>query len=132
MKTHFDIDRILLIRIYPEKRSHYSWLPRRQRRWFFGLFKKNDWQEEGFYSSGCYYEGYMGDNWEASPRTKIDLEKGGLLVKEDNTVWTKPSVTIYLEHEHSIYRSFETLEEAESWVEELKQTSTKVFEIVQN
>jgi hypothetical protein len=48
----------------------------------------------------------------------------------NNRVTEKPYVRVYLRHDQEVYRKFETDVEALSWIDELKATSGKTFEII--
>lgn len=126
----FDIDRIIGITICNETRTSHRWLPRKQKKWFFGLFKRNAWYEEGWYSNGHYQECYESGCWDATPCSKDSLISYGYLVKPDSTVWHRPYATVYLESDYQVRKDFGNLESAIQWVEELKATSKKTFEIV--
>lgn len=131
IQEHFNIDRIIGITVCGERKSSNTWLPRKQKTWFFGLFKRNAWHSEGWYSYGCYEECYESGCWDATPSTKKQLESYGYIVKDDKTVWHKPYVTVYLEAKLQVSRTFDTLKEAKAWVEELKVSSNKPFVIVE-
>jgi hypothetical protein len=126
----FDVNRIIGITVYGERQSSYKWLPKKQKTTFFGLIKRNAWHSEGFYSNGCYKECYESGCWDATSSSKEWLIKSGYLVKADNTVWHRPYVTVYLESDYQVSNSFERIEQALEWVEDLKATSNKTFEIV--
>jgi hypothetical protein len=128
---NFDINRIIGITVYGERKSSHEWLPRKQKKWFFGLFSRG-WHSEGFYSHGCYQECYESGCWDATPSTAEWLNEYGYLVKADNTVWYRPYATVYLESDYQVSKKFNTLEEALEWVEDLKATSNKTFEIVKH
>ena len=128
---HFDIDRIIGITIYSERKTRYEWLPRKEKKWFFGLFSSG-WHSEGFYPNGCYQECYESGCWDATPSTKETLIQSGYLVKDDNTVWSRPRVKVYMESEYHVTKDFDSLEEAIEWTEDLKDTSNKTFEIVKH
>jgi len=130
MEQHFDIARIIGAKIVDARQTSHRWLPAKQKTWFFGLFKRSSWHSEGFYSNGCYQECYESGCWDATPSTKQQLEEQGYQVDGWNNVYNKPHVTIYLEHECQVTKSFDSYTEAQDWVEELKAISGKVFEIV--
>jgi hypothetical protein len=131
-ELHFDVNSIIKIEIHDRTESSYEWLPARQRTWFFGLFKKNSWQSEGWYPRGCYEEGYMGDYWEVKPSSKERLLENGYQVDPDKTVWNRPRIDIYLKGGHSIRKKFETFEDAKEYVEDIKEWSDIKFYIIVN
>lgn len=126
---HFDVNRIIGIEAFDRTRASYEWLPKKQKTWIFGI-KRNAWHDEGWYSHGCYYDGYMEDSWDATPYTKKELIDRGYLVDEDGQVWNRPYVKVYLEADCNVSQNFNTLEEASEWVDQLKATSGKTFETV--
>lgn len=128
---HFDIGRIIGITIYSERKTRYKWLPHKEKKWCFGLFSSG-WHSEGFYPDGRYQECYESGCWDATPSTKETLIRSGYLVKDDNTVWSRPRVEVYMESEYQVTNDFDTLEEAIEWTEDLKDTSNKTFEIVKH
>jgi hypothetical protein len=132
-EIHFDVNSIIKIVIHDRKRSSYGWLPERQRTWFFGLIKRNKFQEAGYYPYKCYWEGSMtGDSWEASPSTRERLIEYGYQVEPDGIVWEKPYISISLKGDHSITKKFETFEDAKEYVEDIKEWSDIKFYILTN
>jgi len=130
MEEHFDISRMIGIKIVDKRKSSTTWLPRKQKTAFFGLIKRKAWYSEGYYSNGHYRECYESGCWDATPSTRQQLLNYGYLVDNDKVVWNRPHVTVYLEHDHQVGKTFDTFENALSWAEELKATSGKTFEIV--
>lgn len=132
MEDHFDVSRIIGIRVIDKRKSSYKWLPEKQKTAFFGLIKRNAYYSEGYYSNGHYQECYESGCWDAYPYDREDVLKSGYLIDSDNVVWHKPYVNIYLESDCQVNKSFTTFEEASQWVRGLKMTSGKTFEIVDN
>lgn len=130
IQDHFDVNRIVGIRIIPKRKTSHKWLPEKRKTLFFGLIKRNSFYREGFYDNGCYQECYESGCWDATPSSTDRLRDYGYLV-EGKEVFHKPHVTVYLEHELQTTRSFDNIEKAREWVEELKATSGKTFEIVE-
>lgn len=128
-QDQFDISRIIGIRIVDKRETSHRFLPKKQKTAFFGLIKLNSWHSEGFYSNGRYQECYESGCWDACPSTAESLRKSGYIV-DWQTVYSKPYVTVYLESDYQTTRNFETIEQAYEWVDELKATSGKTFEIV--
>jgi hypothetical protein len=124
MEQHFEVSRIIGIKIVDKWEASYRWLPCKQKTAFFGLIKRNAYHSEGYYESGCY---------EAASYTKDELIEYGYLVEfsiNNKGVYHRPYVTVYLEHECQVTKNFATFDEATQWAEELKATSGKTFEIV--
>ena len=122
MENHFDVSRIIGIKIIDKRLSRYEWLPEKQKTTFFGLIKRNSYHSEGYYYLECYESGH--------PSTRQQVIEQGYLIDSDNVVWHRPYVTVYLEHEYQVNKNFVTFEEALQWADELKATSGKTFEIV--
>lgn len=129
MKQIFDADRIIGIEIYPRRETSYKWLPEKQKTWFFGLFKRNSWYSEGFYPRGCYQECYESGCWDVTPSSQESLIESGYQI-EDRKVWNKPHVRVFLESKYQVNQVFETIAEAEEWVDTLVKASGKTFEII--
>lgn len=136
IQEQFDINRIIGVKIVDKQKTGHKWLPKKQKTAFFGLVKRNAWHSEGFYSGGHYQECYESGCWDACPSSAESLISYGYLVEWDGpnhteqTVYSKPYVTVYLESDYQTTRNFEKIEDAQAWVEELKATSGKTFEIV--
>ncbi len=126
--VQFDISRVIGIWIFDKRESSYKWLPKKQKTFFFGLFKRNRFHSEGFYSHGHYEECYESGCFDATPTTKERLEKIDYIVDKDNKVWYKPYVLVDLESENQYKISFETIEEAKSWANEIEVKSGKNFQ----
>lgn len=130
IEEHFDVNRIIGIKVVDKRESSYKWLPRKQKTFFFGLYKRDSWHSEGFYENGSYYEGYMGESWDTISHTKEELIEYGFIVDENNVVWSKPYATVYLEHECKVNKYFNTFDETIEWCEMVKSTSGKTFEFI--
>lgn len=129
MEQYFDIDRIVKITLYDKIKSSYKWLPEKQKTWFFGLFKRNQWYSSGFYSNGCYQECYESGCWDATPSNPADLLNSGYLI-EDKVVYHKPSVSIQLTDKCEINKRFNNYQDAKQWVSKLMTKSQKSFEVI--
>ncbi len=130
MKTEFDIDRIIKIEIYPARKERHTWLPRKQKRILFGLIPINSYYREGWYNYGFYQECYESSCMDARPSTKEELIKYGYIVLDNNEVYRKPYVSVFLESKCHVNKTFETYPEAIRWVNELKEKSKKSFETI--
>ncbi len=130
LETHFDVNAIVMIEIAGRRRSSYRWLPAKQKTWFFGLVKRNSWYSEGFYHGGHYEYCCESGCWDALPSSEEWLMQVNCQVDPDKTVWEKPFLKITLKHDKSITESFETLEEAQEYVEEIKKESDIKFHVI--
>jgi len=131
MEQHFDISRIIGIELRGITKTSYRWLPRKQKTFFFGLIKRNAWHAEGYYSNGCYYEWFEGSCYDAYANSAKELTDSDYLVDElTKTVYNKSHVTVYLEHEYTVTKDFDSNTEAYNWVSALREKSKKRFETV--
>lgn len=122
----FNVDRVIGIAITDKSKTHYKWLPRKQKTFLW--FKINKFFEEGYYSYGCYEEGYMDSVWDNTPLTEKELVSYGYLVDSNTkTVYHKPTVTIYLYDDCNVSTKFNTLEEAIKYSESIQAASTSKF-----
>ncbi len=131
-EIHFDVNSIIKIEVHDRTKSSYKWLPARQRTWFFGLLKRDSWQDAGWYPYGCYEEGHYDYSWEASPSSKEHLLEYGYQIDSDKTVWDRPHIDIHLKNKYSFRKKFDTFEQAKAYVEELKKESDVKFHIIIN
>jgi hypothetical protein len=130
IQDHFDISRIIGIRIVDKQKASYKWLPKKQKTAFFGLIKRNSWHSEGFYQYGSYYECYESGCWDSYSYSKESLIESGYLVDEENVVWNRPCATVYLEYKREVIKRFDTHQDALNWATGLKMKSGKTFEII--
>lgn len=128
MEQYFDINRIVKITLYDRRETSYKWLPKKQKTWFFGLFKLNKWHSSGFYSNGCYKECYESGCWDATPSTSVDLLNSGYII-ENKIVYSKPCVSIQLTDKCEVTKKFTNYKDAKSWVTALITKSQNLFEV---
>lgn len=122
----FNVDKVISITVTDKSKTHYKWLPRKQKTFLW--FKINKFFEEGYYSYGCYEESYIDSVWDNTPLTEKELISDGYLVDNSTkTVYHKPTVTIYLHDDFKITTEFNTLEEATKYSELIQSTSTNTF-----
>lgn len=130
MQDHINLDRIIGIRIYDERGASYKWLPAKQKTTFFGLIKLNSWYSEGFYDGGCYeQEYYSTGRWDVYAYTAQELIENDYLVR-GKMVYCKSYVNVYLLDDIKISKKFNSLREAQEWVEQLKAKCKDEFEII--
>ena len=127
---HINLDRIIGIRVYEEQGAAYRWLPAKQKTTFFGLIKLNKWYSEGFYEYGCYITGYGDSYWDADAYTAQELILTNNFLVRDKVVYHKPYVNVYLQDDIQISKKFNSLQEAQEWVEQLKSKCKNKFEII--
>lgn len=123
---HFDVDRIVSIYVCGEKApEELYWQEELTVKWFFGLLV---WCKK----PAGYYNWYTFSN---IPYSEDELRAEGYKVYSQDErlvdrVVNKCYAKVYLEHENRIRAEFETEEEMLQWVDTLKATSKKTFEIV--
>jgi hypothetical protein len=128
-QDHINLDRIIGIRVHDERGAAYKWLPTKQKTTFFNLFKLNKWHSEGFYEYGRYEEGWYGDYMDAPAYSAQELIQKDYLIRGKD-VFYKPYVNVYLQDDLEISKKFNTLQEAQEWVEQVKLKCKNEFEII--
>lgn len=127
IKEHFDVDQIIGVKFFPETAAGYEWVEATpEKRIFFGLIPWRPGRPAGFLDLGSY---------DGTIYTEETLKGYGYKVysyeeRIAQRVCNKPYVTVYLSHELQVSKRFETDKEAESWIEWLKNTTGKVFEVI--
>ncbi len=131
-QEHFDVSRIIGLKVVGKRKSNYKWLYEKRKTAFFGLIKLNDYYPAGYYEYGCYETGCdsMGGSWDATAYSSYDLKNYGYLVEGFDQVYDKPYVTVYLESDYTSTQKFNSNEEALEWAEQLKASTGKSFAIV--
>jgi hypothetical protein len=127
IQEHFDVNEIIRIKFFPEHDSRFEWVEATQeKRVFFGLIKTRSATPAGFLDKGSF------DGTIYSEGDLIDYGYKVYTTDEriNNRVTEKPYVRVYLSHELETHKKFETDEQALEWINELKATSGKTFEIV--
>jgi hypothetical protein len=125
IQEHFDPSQIVKIRFTPERPTSFRWVEAKPEiRTFFGLRVKQKATPAGFIDSDSYFENRF--------YTEEELKNYGYKVcfGFKHTVYNKSHVSIYLKHKLEVYRTFENEEEALAWIEELKATSGRDFEVI--
>lgn len=127
----FNINSVIKIEVVGLTKTHWKWLPKKQKTWFFDLIKRNKWYGEGFYAYGCYQEGHN-----VTPLTKEDLTSYGYIVDdkwpypENSVVYNKAYVRVYLESKREVQKSFNTKDEAMAWAKYIMNSAKAPFEII--
>jgi hypothetical protein len=126
-EIHFDVNSIIRINILERREARYGWLPKKQKTFFFNLFKRNSFYPEGFYEDSDYFTYYDGGGIAYSEQ---DLIKYGYQVDPDKSVWEKPYISIIMKNKDSIQIKFESLEEARNYVKEIEEKSEIKFHVI--
>jgi hypothetical protein len=127
MQEHFDPSQIIKIKFVPEWPTSFHWVEAKPEiRSFFGLRVKQKATPAGFVDRGSFGRKFYSEE---------DLKRFGYLVypwgeRINDRVCNKPYVLIYLKHEIQVQRTFETEKEALEWVESLKDSSGRDFEVI--
>ena len=128
VKETFDINEIIGIKLTEERvEGNYEWVDAiPEKRTFFGLIKTQSATPAGFLDL---------HSWEGEIYTAEELVKYGYKVystdeRISSRVCRKPHVKIYLSHELTVEKVFETNNEARTWEDQLKLKSGKTFETV--
>jgi hypothetical protein len=125
IQEHFDVNEIIGIKLFPERAARFKWVEATpEKRTFFGLIKTKSEEPAGFLDTGAF---------DSVIYTKEDLIGYGYKIYDDrvnNIVCEKPYATVYLSHDLTTTKKFETDQEALEWIEEIKTKSGKTFEIV--
>lgn len=123
-KEYFNVDRIVSILYTPEKPANeYFWVDPKPIKRFFGLIDTGKFTEAGWYT---YYS--------SRPYTTEVLRSYGYIVYDtderiNERVCNKAMVKVYLTDDNIIEQSFDSNQKAEEWIELLKTTSGKTFEV---
>lgn len=117
IENHFDVNQIVYVTFVPERPSnYYKWNDSRPIKYFFGLIKTKKFTKAGW-----------GDGYKIVDKEYL-INDGYKIVGKD--VYHKSKVHVYLTNKHRIDNTFESENDAKNWMEDLKITSGKTFEIV--
>ena len=127
IQEHFDPSQIVKIKFIPERPSSFYWEESKPEiRSFFGLRVKQKATPAGFADR---------DTWFGKKfYSEDEIKRFGYLVypwgeRINDRVCHKPYVIVYLKHEIQVQRNFETGKEALKWIETLKVSSGRDFEV---
>ena len=121
MEIHFDIDKIVKIKLVEKKEEeNMQWVEPKPIKKFFGLYNTGRFTPGGFHDLSSY---------SGSVYTAEQLRGYGYIV-EGKKVYQQSWVGVSFEHADSVSRSFPSDEEAQEWISRLSRQSKKNFEIV--
>jgi hypothetical protein len=127
IQEHFDVNEIIGIKLFPEHDSRFEWVEATpEKRVFFGLIKTRSATPAGFLDK----RSFAGTIYSEEALINYGYKVYTTDERINNRVTEKPYVRVYLSHELETHKKFETDEQALSWIEKLKATSGKTFEIV--
>lgn len=128
MTTHFDLNEVKSITIYPETPTRYTFYPPKhtEATKLFGFiplrsarYDERGWSEDIRFLDYCPYY------------STVELEDYGYRVDlNDFIVYNKCSITITLGYKHSVSKKFESIEEADKYVAKLIKKSGKNFAVI--
>ena len=128
IKETFDVNQIIGIKLTEERESDsYEWVNAvPEKRIFFGMIEIKPATPAGFLDLS---------SWRGSIYTAEEMIGYGYKVysteeRINSRICHKPRVRVYLSHELTVDKVFETNQEAQTWIDELKLTSGKTFETV--
>jgi hypothetical protein len=126
VKEYFDVNKIVSIWYRPEEPiSWISWVESKPIKKFFGLYNTGRFTQAGWVDNS---------EWDDHIYTDDQLRKNGYIVYDwnervNNRICRKAYVKVYLTHDNSIEQTFDSDKQAEEWIDLLKSTSQKTFEV---
>ena len=126
-KEYFDVSRIVSVYFRRETTcTNFYWVESEPIKRFFGLFDTGRFTEAGWCDNR---------DWKFVIYTEDEIRSYGYKVysadeRINERICHKAYVKVYLTHDNEIEQAFETDEEAEAWIESLKEKSGKTFEVV--
>ena len=128
METHFNVESIEYIKLYPSKLDDsYLWFDEEIKyiKKFFGLIKRTEILPAG------WYEIYCRDDIALLSGSKDKLTSPDVnYVVNGNHLYCKAQIIISLKSGNTVYHKFDTDEESMNYVEELKKKCKNKFEII--
>lgn len=125
-KEYFDVSRIVSIHFTVERPAYkFYWVDSEPIKRFFGLINTGKFTEPGWVNQ---------NDWDVIIYTDEELRNYGYKVyttdeRINERVCCFAHVKVYLTGDNTIEQVFKSNEEAEAWIELLKDTSGKTFEV---
>jgi len=126
-KEYFDVSRIVSVYFRREHTAtRFYWQDSKPITTFFGLINTGRFTEAGWFNA---YD------WNEVLYTEDEIRGYGYKVyntdeRINERICHKAYVKVCLSHDNTIEQSFETDDEAEVWIQSLKEKSGKTFEVV--
>ena len=123
---YFDVSRIVSILFRPERTcNHIEWVESKPIKKFFGLINTGKFTQAGWVDHS---------EWDYDTHTDDELRQRGYIVyntdeRINNRVCKRAHVKVYLTHDNTIEQTFDSDQKAEEWIDLLKSTSQKTFEV---
>lgn len=129
MEVLVNVDSIVAIKLVEKiKTNTYTWLPKSpDKKYLFGLIKKNDGCPEGFYEYGMYFK----DSWSSFGglvSAEYITDRGYLIDEETKIVYVKPYIEIRLLNGDHTTKRFSTTLEANEYISKLELLTSNKFE----
>jgi hypothetical protein len=130
METHFNVESIEYIKLYPSKlEDYYLWFDEEVKhiKKFFGLIKRTEVLPAGWYKIYC-----------SGNRVLLSYSKDKLTsphvnyIVNGNHLYGKTLIVITLKSGSEVYHKFDSDEECINYVEELKKKCKNKFEIIRH
>jgi len=119
---HFAVRDIVAIKFVKERPARFVWYPAEPAYTrLFGLIKYPA-IEEGWVDEGSYQE---------SRYTLEELKDYGYVMR-NGTPHHKCHVEVFLEHDYQVSNTFETEEEARTWIDGIKSKAGKIFQLIEH
>ena len=127
-KEYFDVSRIISVYFRSETPCRYFyWVESEPIKKFFGLINTGRFTEAGWCDHRDWEDGVIyTENWIRNYGYKVYSTDERI----KDRICNKAYVKVYLTHDNQIEQSFETDDEAEAWIQSLKEKSGKTFEVV--
>ena len=126
-QTHFDVSQIVGVKLRPESCSYFVWRDAQPKKKWLGIFTTQRALPAGFEDMSSYDD----DRYSAE-----SLVERGYKYYPDRVQYqiVKKAIAIvyFKNHKYELSQEFETEDEMTAWVESLKTTSGKTFEIIVN
>ena len=145
MEINFDVNLIGKISFRPSYHNDtYKWrnetITRKYKKFLWFKWENGlEIKPEGFYEERTHHYDFDGDRKYYLHITEEYLIKCGYLIKEFGNhdgisyrkeVWIRAYVEVSLGYKSAIGNSFDTDQEAKDWIDKLKETSGKTFEVI--
>lgn len=127
--VHVNSDKIDYIRITDSKELEFQWFDESEKKWFFGLFKRKigaGWSK--------YYNDYDYYNYSRHSTESLQSNKDMLFIKDNvnGKQWFRKAYATVVMGRNYITEYFNSIEECESFVQEITAKSKSEFQVIRN
>lgn len=121
IQYHFDVNKVINIKYVPEQLcTWFTWHESEPIKKFFGLINTGKFLPAGWVDNSQYFQRIL---------SEAELIKKDYLVK-GYFVYRKSIAVVTLSNQTEVSKNFETQEDCLNWIDELKDTTGKTFEII--